>query len=678
MRRRRLVALGFLASALALAALGQFYFVRRQDYPFDGLIFCALGAACFLIAWRSAALPRVKPVSGPRPRSLIRWVRGNPVPAGLLALALLFALVAALLSRQRAWNQSTYDVVTLWLLGIGAVVAGAFWPDRSGQTCVFPWARRLRWPSRSLELVTVAGLAVLALLLRVPALGSVPYTLSGDEAWFGLTAREVLAGTLRNPFVTAHLSMPTLFYWPITWSMRLVGDNMAGLRLPSALAGAATVPVLYGFVRHFWGRRMAFISAAFLAAYDYHIHFSRLGLNNIWDPLFGLAGLWLLDEGLRSSGGARSRRFFLLAGLAMGLGLYFYTGARLVPVLALLYAGFVWLRGHWKHSSAVPARRILTGLGLTALALLVVAGPILSFALAHPDDWNARINQVGIVQSGWLAREPALTGKSTVQILAEQFLHAAGAFHVFPDRSDWFRTGRPLLGFAAAVFALLGMAWAALRWKERRSFLILTWFWAVIITGGMLTESPPSSQRLVMAVPPVAVLVAWGLDRTVSLAGRVVRLPRRWTHLAAGLLVVALVAAGVRYYFADYSPSRTYGSENGETATMIGHYLEQYGPETRAYLFGPPRIYWGFGSITFIAPAVQGQDVVEPLQAPPDFVDKTRPAVFLFLPERIDELAWVKQSFPGGALREVLDSRGTLRFTAYSVGPAPSSSGASP
>jgi 4-amino-4-deoxy-L-arabinose transferase-like glycosyltransferase len=556
-------------------------------------------------------------------------------------------------------------------------------------------------------------------------------------------ARQVLSGQVRNPFVMGYMSMPTFFYWPLSWSLRLVGNTMAGLRFPAALVGTATVPLLYFLARDLWGRRLALLSALFLAAYDYHIHYSRLGANNIWDPFFVLLALWLLHRGLvaRPSRGAvpleqmeiaspqdvilakagmtaarndvenqgpvpakaqgpvpgavlagptvlpgsEGCRFLLAAGLVLGLSFYFYTGARLLPLLMAAYVAFVWLQNRLqvRRLRRQPVEGLGRHLALLVAAFVVVAGPMLGYALTHPDEWNARINQVGIIQSGWLAREPGLTGKSTLQILAEQFLRSAGAFHVFPDRTAWYGSPRPLLGFVAGAFALLGLAWALAHWRERRHFLVLIWFWSVIITGGMLTESPPSSQRLVIAIPAVALFVALGLEQTARLARRLLgadRLrirrieigpisigPVKGENLALGLIVALMAVSSVRFYFVDFSRSGRYGSQNGETATMIGHYLQELDGGYQAYFFGAPRIYWSFGTMTFLAPDVPGQDVVEPLAAPPAFGEEGRQAVYIFLPERSGELDWVQQAYPGGTRRDFYDATGTVRFTVYRV-----------
>jgi 4-amino-4-deoxy-L-arabinose transferase-like glycosyltransferase len=696
--KRRAGALGLLVAALVLAALGQFYFFLRPDYLWDGVVLEGLAMLCFLLAWRTAA-PRPSQAPGGA-ASPLAWLGRRPAVACLVGLSLLLSTCAALLSRNRAWTQATYDVAALWLLAVAAVILAALWPDgrRAAGRRPFPrgwWARdslrtglahaRRTWQARLravrratwLELIALAGLTLLAFVLRVAALESIPYTLGGDEAWHGLLARQVMHHEARNPFVMGYMSMPRLFYWPLSWALWLVGDTLVGLRFPAAVIGTATVPLLYCLARRLWGRRVALLAAAFLATYDYHLHYSRLGANNVWDALFAVLVFLLVERGLASEARAR-RALFLAAGLMLGLSLYFYTGARLLPALVILYLAFVWLLKRLGHISFLPGGHLGPHLAWMVLAFWVAAAPMLGFALAHPDDWNARLNQVGILQSGWLAREPGLTGKTTLHILAEQFLRAAGAFHVFADRTVWYGADRPLLGVVAGIFALLGMAWALARWKERRHFLVLLWFWAVIITGGMLTESPPSSQRLVAAIPAVALLVAVGLERSVGLAQRLLNFGRRWADLTLALLIVALAVGSLGYYFLRYTPARRYGGENGHTATIIGRYLRGTNEGVRAYFFGPPRIYWGFGTMEFLAPNVFGEDVVEPLQAPPDYVDGGGGTLFIFLPERAGELSWVQQAFPDGRLREFYDPDGRLRFIAYEVGIPVSPAGLSP
>jgi 4-amino-4-deoxy-L-arabinose transferase-like glycosyltransferase len=672
-----------LAAALCLVILGQIYFYQRREYGWDGLVFHLTATICFLLAWRLSKPAKPRPAKRPS-LQLGSWLRARTITAALLALGAFFSLLAVFLMQDRSLTQSTHDAVLIWALAVACVGLATVWPLSRVSRFFRGWRetphaiKRETW----LEAAAVAALTLTALVLRVAALDSVPYTLGGDEAWHGLLARQVLSGQVQNPFTMGYMSMPTAFYWPLSWSLWLLGDTVTGLRLPAALVGTITVPVLYLFARDIWGRRTALLASIFLVGYDYHIHYSRLGANNVWDPLFVVLTLWALDRGLRDGSpcpaeneernqgegsleSSSSRyRYFLLAGLVMGLSTLFYTGARLLPYLVGLYVVFVWLRRQRRVA------RLGLHMALLVVAYLTVSGPMLSYAQSHPDEWNARLNQVGIIQSGWLEREPELTGNSTAHILAEQFLRAAGAFHYFPDRTAWYGAERPLLGFLAGAFAVLGMAWSAAHWRDRRYFLVLIWFWSVIITGGMLTESPPSSQRLVIAIPAVALLVAFGLEHSVRLICRLLDIGRTRESATLGVLVTLLALSSIYFYFVEFTPTRRYGSANGETATMMGHYLRELEGERQAYLFGAPRIYWKFGTMPFMAPQVQGVDVVEPLDGLPDvaggIAGTAGPgAVFLFLPERSGELVWVQQAFPGGSLREFDDRAGRLRFVAY-------------
>jgi hypothetical protein len=301
-RGRRVGAWLLFIAALALAIQGQRYFFTRPDLAWDGLVLHALGAACFLAAWRLARPAQGRAIRQPWRFSLPAWPAQWPMPAALLAVGSLLALLAGLLARDRLLDQPSGDVILLWAMGTAAAALAALWPAS------LPTGRaRLALPegldrAAWLETATVATLTLLALLVRTAALAQVPFTLGGDEAWHGLLARQVLSGQLRNPFAMGYMSMPTLFYWPLSWSLRLAGNDVTALRLPAALAGTATVPVLYFFARGLWGRRVALLSAAFLATYDYQVHYSRLGANNIWDALFVLLALWALDRGLGPHG----------------------------------------------------------------------------------------------------------------------------------------------------------------------------------------------------------------------------------------------------------------------------------------------------------------------------------------------------------------------------------------
>jgi hypothetical protein len=305
-------------------------------------------------------------------------------------------------------------------------------------------------------------------------------------------------------------------------------------------------------------------------------------------------------------------------------------------------------------------------LAVLVASTAIVGAPMFMYALERPDDFNARINQVGIFQSGWLEREQVVRGQGALPILVDQFQRAALAFNYYPDRTVWYGSPRPLLGFPASMLFALGLAYAIFRVSDRRYFPFVAWFWSGIILGGMLTESPPSSQRLITLAVPAVFFVVLGLDRLARLAQRAWALRIRLAPMALAVAVLSVLSA--HYYFFDYSPKRIYGSENAWVATEMGYYLRELGPEYRVYFFGLPRMYFDFASNPFLAPGIEGQDIQPPIKGPPTFVRHDKHAVFILLPERVGELELVVRAYPGGTLREFHNHvQGRHLFVAYEV-----------
>jgi hypothetical protein len=169
-----------------------------------------------------------------------------------------------------------------------------------------------------------------------------------------------------------------------------------------------------------------------------------------------------------------------------------------------------------------------------------------------------------------------------------------------------------------------------------------------------------------MAAPAVALLVIFGVTASVRLAQRILGLKRRfWAGAAVGGLVVLLGALSVRFYFADLVPSHLYGSETGETATMLGRYLDELDGIQDVYFYGAPEMYWSFGTMSFLAPRSRGHDLVEIEDLPLAIGDD--PVLFVFLHEREAELEAVREIYPHGRLERVRDRQQRIRFTVYKL-----------
>ena len=464
--------------------------------------------------------------------------------------ALLMGLVLLWIPRLDAQMAASYGWLFWgWLLAIG-IFAGAVWPW--AQLDWRAWRRRWSGVNRPVW-YTLAVILLLAAGLRLWQLDTIPFTLAGDEGAQGLEAVKVLQGEIRNPFSTGWLGVPTMSFFYNSLTIRWLGRTILALRLPWTLLGIATVPVAFLLGRQLKGVRYGLLTAGLLAVYHYHIHFSRLGSNQIADPLFAGLALFFLQ---RSIDGNRRWDWFLTGAIA-GLAFYFYAGARLTPVLVVLVLAYHLLYGrrqfwqpHWP------------GMILATATFLLVGAPMFQYAARFPNEFNARINQVGIIQSGWLQREVVITGHSAAAILWDQFRRAVLLFNYYPDRTVWYGLREPLLDPWFGSLFLLGLGLVTVRtlWGrtgDRRLAPVTIWWWSGVILGGMLTESPPSSQRLITLALPTCFILATALWELVDLT--VLAWPRltgRW--LATGLgLIFAL--GSIWLYFVDFTPERIYG-----------------------------------------------------------------------------------------------------------------------
>jgi 4-amino-4-deoxy-L-arabinose transferase-like glycosyltransferase len=662
MKRLRRIGLPLLFAGLLAALAGQYYFSQVRDRFWDGVFFYAIAALCFLrlITLRPATPGEEPPSFWPR---LWQTTKDHFARVWALAIAVLCAYMAMRLNE----GGKNLPAVVFWLL---AIVAGVgMWvglrqepaevqPKGHGETP--PGEERLfqgvRAPFENWELLVVVGCTVLALLLRLVRLGTVPYVLSGDEASMGIEAVNVLEGRLTNPFATGWLSHPTLYFFMLAGSIRLLGQNIWGLRFLSPFVGTAAVPVLYLLARRLFTRRVALAAMVLLTFSHLSIHFSRLGINNIYDPLFGLAAFFFLIRGLQEG----RMLDFALSGVALSLAQFFYMGARLLPVMVGVFLVLWWLL-------QPNGRKIWLPLTAMGSSFLLSGAPLYRFFLTHWDDFSARIKIVGIIQSGWLESEAQKTGLSTVALLWEQLRKSLLAFNYTLDPTSWYAAKIPYLDFVSGILFVLGLVVVLRRWRRLGALLVNVWFLLCLFVGGMLVENPPSSPRFVIFMPAVVLIAALGLVALLDAAGQLVKIPRPWLNRA--LLVVLLIAAllNVGYYFLDYTPAGLFGGLNTEVGTRVGEYLSEQEPGSQVYFFGPTRMWVHYATIPYLAPGMELADVEQPMSAPVTLTLGLEDTFFIFLPERAGELTWVQATYPQGAVQTYYGHEKTALFVVYRV-----------
>ncbi len=315
-------------------------------------------------------------------------------------------------------------------------------------------ARAVSAPDAPRRRVALAlGVAfLLAAAFRLPRLSDIPAGLIPDEALAAYDAWSI-SKTGRDSFGEWLPLFPrsserwgSLYMYLAVPSVGLLGLTPLAARLPSALAGLATVLLLYRLVREEHGRRAGALAAALLAVSPWHVLLSRTGYD--WNLMPALATLTLLLARRCLCGACSS----LWPGLAAAAAFYSYAPLRLL--VPLLLAGLLAL--HWREvrrrgrallpgAALVLAGALPVALSLTtgAASRLETIGEASGFARRYAAAWSPRFYLGG-------AHGPELHRLRSTGLLHgfEVPLLAAGALRVLRRRSP---TGLLLLYWSAVA-----------------------------------------------------------------------------------------------------------------------------------------------------------------------------------------------------------------------------------
>jgi mannosyltransferase len=209
----------------------------------------------------------------------------------------------------------------------------------------------------------LAALLVLAALLRLATLDLQSFWY--DEAYVPVhTLHPSLVATLRS--VEHRENTPPLWYVLIwAWS-RVFGTGMLALRLPSALAGIATVTVAWGIGQELAGRRAAIATAALVATNPLFVWYSQEA--RAYGLFVFMAALamwcWLRADADPDRVPPARLTAFAMSGAA-ALATHYFAVFLLAPMC-------LWLlrrRERWRVALPAVAAIVLVGAALVPLAL---------------------------------------------------------------------------------------------------------------------------------------------------------------------------------------------------------------------------------------------------------------------------------------------------------------------
>ncbi|MCS7220257.1 MAG: glycosyltransferase family 39 protein [Anaerolineae bacterium] len=621
-----------LLAALALGALA-FYGQNEPSDPLD-----------------VASLPSASKV-------LWAWLVGHRA----LTLGVMAAIASGLaswLARRGEWSPTAHS---LWALSLVLIGMAALVHDHVRLQPSLSMAA-LRRREVMLELGVIAAVTAVGFVLRAYELAHFPPPMHGDEGEMGLMALQILEGPGRLPlFVTGWLDHPTLFHYLQAASMAIFGRDEVGLRMLSAIFGSACVPLIYWIGRVGWGRLAGFTAAWLMAVSHLHIHFSRIGLNNI-ESVFGMTlFMWLLtliwERGEREQKAIAPLRLFVGAGLVAGLSQYLYYGSRLIPVVATPLLLVLWLR-----KRANPGQLLAL-----ASAALIAFAPLGGFYLNHWASFMNRMRGVSVFQAENLKHTlgPNAAWPTDLPVLLKVQVERNLRFFVRDgDASSFYLRDIPAFDGLTVVLLWLGLGAALTRVRRYHELALLSWFGVGILFAGILTIDSPNAPRLIVIAPSVYLLGGVFVHRARQLLTDITRV--RLDEVGALILGIGMaltLLTNVYLYFVDYARKAP-----NLAPIMVAREISVEPERYQAYLIGSPILFAEHGVIRFVARRAHVRNLDDPnALSPPDF--QKQGLLVIALAHRADELQAVEARFPGGVITSYSDPLGRLIYVAYRVPP---------
>lgn len=485
------------------------------------------------------------------------------------------------------------------------------------------------------EMILFLLIFLLASFLRLYQINIIPPGLHGDEAQSGIEALKILKGALYSPYSTEVYGQTTLYFYLVAGVIKLFGPSPTAIRLTSALLGIITIPLFYIFVRYFLGKKVALLSAFFLAISRWHIYLSRLGLMSITTTLFQVGTFLFLLKGIKTKNFAD----FLLAGIFLTLGLNSYMAFRFVPLILL--ALIVYL--------AVSKRKLLRknilGLSLFLITTLILSLPLLFYAFDSTNIFMGRINSIFIFNNHSLSELPA--------IILENLKGVTLMFNI--RGSTWPHKnlpGAPMLDLITGLVFLVGLGLAIYRVKKPFYFLLLINL-LIMLSISVFSEpiypaagDPIRSNGVIISVftfAGVGAYTIWGWLRKP----RFVLIP----FLAATFLL------NFQAYFVDFARDPAVWHDFHFVPAEVAK-VANSNPNAHLYLLSD-WFYSDYLSIRFLSPAFSGEDFFHQLgkytpkgELLPLKENLDKDSLFIVLPFYNQYLERLKEVYPEGEIND--------------------------
>ena len=342
-------------------------------------------------------------------------------------------------------------------------------------------------------------------------------------------------------------SAETLYLYLLGAVMHVMGPTTLALQLACWPFALATIWMVWKLTDGITDSVPAWVPLLTAAASLWLFHYARSGLRAITAPFFLAAFTLLLDRVERRP---LDRWAGLLCGAVLGLSLYAYTSARVLPVAFLAYALFRLARERGER------KPLLVRYGAIVAGAAAISIPNLLFFFQRPGEFLGRGTYV--VAGSGIDRAIHVMWTALLPWYYPSVYRNLGSLTYQSDGVSAALTaaGRNPVHVILAAAMLAGL-WRARRYLDRpaAAFLLAAWITATLLLG----IAGPSLTRMLIILPIYLVLAALGFGYAME------ALPR--LRPLVPLVIVALAAMEGYSYFSSGAEQAEY---YGAAATPMG------------------------------------------------------------------------------------------------------------
>lgn len=377
------------------------------------------------------------------------------------------------------------------------------------------------------KILTINNLLIVILLaaalLRFWNLGSIPPSLTQDEAALGYNAYSILK-TGRDeygkilPLIFKSFGdyKPGLYIYadiPFVW---IFGLNEVSTRLPSAIAGVISVYLIYLICKKLFDEKIAIAASLLASVNPWLIYFSRGAWEANLSLTFTLAGIYFFINSLKKNWE------IILSSLFFSLTLLTYQGAKLATLVVVASLVFGYWRDFWKIAKKYLISSLFLGIIISSPIFLSFFNGTTGrldvfsiFSYPRPTDYIQSFLKEGNEKIGdinyYLFHSETLNFARG--ILGRYFNHFSARFLFFEGDYQNPQHSAPYQGmFLITDLPILFLGLFAFIRKGSSKEAIFIWFWLLLAPlPAILSRDQVQSVRSLNFAIPLIVLLSFGI-----------------------------------------------------------------------------------------------------------------------------------------------------------------------